>query len=105
MVLHHQIDLLHPLTTLEQKEVAVCTSQTLLLEDTLHTWGEDVPTESSSKLSKFDETITKDSWDSQDTLNQPFHRIEEGWNIEPREPIELRLLMVSDVWHVNVYVL
>lgn len=69
----------------------------MLVEETVHTWREDLPTESSSKLFKFDKPITKDSWDTQDPPNQPLRKIEEDLNIEPREPLELRMRMVSDM--------
>lgn len=89
LVLQGQVDLHHPCTTLEQREVATCTGQTMLVEDTVHTCGEELPTESSSTFFKY--TIIQDSWDTQDP---PYPTPP---NIEPREPLELRMCMVSDM--------
>ena len=92
LVLQRQVDVQHPLTTLGQREsTRTSDAQTALVEGTVHTLNEDLHTEPSSKLFKLNKPVTKGSWD---TPTKPFDDIE---SIEPREPMELRTCMVSDV--------
>ena len=78
----------------------------MFVETTVHsdTSGEDLHTEPSSKLFKYDKPVTKGSWDPLDTpYYQPTNRIDNR-TIEPGEPQELQMCMVSDVQHMDLCV-